>query len=174
MAQDERTSALEIALNNEMKEHEYYLSHAERTTNPLGQAMFKQIAAEELEHYERLKELHQRWTREEKWPETVPLAVKDTAIKDALEAVVQKVAELPAGDDDDLKAIQVAIEFESRGTAFYENLRDQSEDPKEKAFFNLLAQIEREHHLYLVKAEGFLRDPASWYTLMEHPTMDGA
>ena len=69
----QRLNALEVALNNELREHEFYKINAGRTKNPIGKAMFAQIAADELEHYNRLKELHARWSKEEKWPETVPL-----------------------------------------------------------------------------------------------------
>ena len=76
---EERLNALEIALKNEMNEHHFYLKNAERTANPVGKAMFAQIASEELEHYERLKQLADNWKKDKKWPETVPLKVKDTA-----------------------------------------------------------------------------------------------
>jgi rubrerythrin len=36
------------------------MKHAQRTKNPIGKAMFQQIGDEELGHYERLKELHQK------------------------------------------------------------------------------------------------------------------
>ena len=52
-----RLNALETALNNEMRERAFYLRHAARTKNPVGRAMFQQIGDEEIEHYERLKEL---------------------------------------------------------------------------------------------------------------------
>ena len=75
MDEKDRLNALEVALNNEMREREFYLKNAKRTKNPLGKAMFKQIGDDELEHYERLKQLHQKWTKQEKWHETVPLKV---------------------------------------------------------------------------------------------------
>ncbi len=61
MKEQENLNALEVALTNEMREREFYLKNAERTKNPVGKAMFNQIADEELEHYERLKEVHERW-----------------------------------------------------------------------------------------------------------------
>ena len=74
MAGDDRLQALEVALTNEMREREFYLKNAERTSNPVGKAMFLQIADEELEHYERLKELHDKWQKKEKLPAVwVPL-----------------------------------------------------------------------------------------------------
>jgi len=41
-----RLDALQVALTNEMREHEFYLQNAKRTSNPAGKAMFQQIAAE--------------------------------------------------------------------------------------------------------------------------------
>lgn len=170
----ERLNALEVALNNEMRERAFYHQNAQRTKNPLGKAMFQQIGDEELEHYERLKELHQKWEKQEKWPETLPLKVKDTVIKDVLMDVLKKVNELPGGDDDDLQAVRTAIDFEAKGTKYYENLRDSSSNPKEKQFFDLLARIEQEHYLSLKDTEEYLVDPVSWYRKKEHHTLDGA
>ena len=174
MKEQENISALEVALNNEMREREFYLKHAERTKNSVGKAMFKQIADEELEHYERLTEVHERWMKNEKWPETVPLKVNNTVVKNVLKDSIKDVDMMPEKDDDDLKAIQTAIDFESKGVTHYANLRDSVSDPKEKEFFNLLSTIEHEHYFSLKDTEEYLIDPASWYTKAEHHGLDGA
>ncbi len=173
MRNEERLNALEVALNNEKSEREFYLKHAEKTRNPLGKAMFRQIADEELEHYERLKQLHEKWKKGEGWPETVPLKVKDTIVKDILKDMVKKAERMPPGDADDLEAIQTAIEFEAEGAIYYANLRDKVTDPKEKQFFNLLADMEHEHFVSLKDTEEFLTNPAAWYQKMEHTSLDG-
>jgi rubrerythrin len=169
-----RLDALQVALTNEMREHEFYLQNAKRTGNPAGKAMFEQIAAEELEHYERLKELNAKWGKEQKWPETVPLKVKDTTVSAILKDMVRKAARMPKGDADDLKALRTAIDFEANGAVFYAKLRDDCTDSKEKAFFNLLADIEHEHYVSLKDAEELLVDPVSWYRNKESSGLDGA
>jgi len=174
MKEEKRLNALEVALNNEMRERAFYLKHAQRTKNPVGKAMFRQIADEELEHYERLKELHDKWKKEEMWPETVPLKVKDTVVKNVLLDLMKAADKTPERDDDDLKAIQTAIDFEAAGEAFYAKLRDEVTDSREKAFFDLLSKIEHEHYLSLKETEEYLTDPASWFTRTEHPGLDGA
>ena len=174
MNERERLNALETALNNEMRERAFYLRHAARTKNPVGKAMFKQIGDEELEHYERLKELHAKWEKQEKWPETVPLRVKDTVVKDLLMDSVKAVDVKRGGDDDDLEAVRVAIEFEAKGAEGYAKLRDSVKNTKEKQFFSLLAQIENEHYLSLKDVEEFLTDPESYYRRREHHGLDGA
>jgi len=171
---EKRLHTLKVALDNEMREHEFYLKNAGRTNNHLGKAMFQQIAEEELEHYERLKQLKENWEKQGKWPDTLPLMVKGTAVKDILKEMVQKVSQMEAGDDDTLKAIQTAIAFEAQGVTFYARFRDEVSDPKEKAFFNLLADIEHEHFVSLKDTEEFLTDPASWYSEKESSSLDGA
>ncbi len=169
----ERSNALEVALNNELKERQFYLKNAERKKNPLGQAMFRQIGDEELEHYERLKQLHEKWKQQEKWPETVPLKVKDTNIKEVLSGLSRKVEDAPKGDADDLEAVRKALNFEAKGVKFYADLRDSVTDSKEKQFFDLLSKIEHEHFLSLKDTEEYFVDPQSWFQKMEHHTLDG-
>jgi len=173
MDEKERLNALEVALNNETRERDFYLKNAERTTNQVGRTMFRHIADEELEHYERLVQLHQRWEKSEKWPETVPLQVRDTIVKDVLKDAVTQVEGEPEKNDDDLKAIRTAIDFEEKGSRRYAALRDEVTDSKEKEFFDLLAKIEHEHFLSLKETEEFLVNPASWYTKTEHHILDG-
>jgi rubrerythrin len=173
MNEKERLNALEVALNNEMREREFYLQNAKRSKNPLGKAMFQQIGDDELEHYERLKQLHQKWNQQEKWPGTVPLKVKDTIVKDILVDFLKKVDKTAKADADDLQAVRTAIDFEAKGAKYYAQLRDDVSDPKEKQFFDLLSRIENEHYLSLKDTEEYLTDPTSWYRKMEHHTLDG-
>lgn len=170
----ERLSALQVALDNEKKEHDFYLKNAKRTKNAVGKAMFEQIAGEEMEHYERLKQISEKWEKQKKWPETVPLKVKETDVKKVLKEAARKAPKTDKGDADDLKAIRIAIEFEAKGAEYYANLRDKVSDPKEKAFFNLLADIEHEHYVSLKDTEEYLTDPVSWFRKTEGGGLDGA
>jgi hypothetical protein len=115
MNEKKRLNAIEVALANETREREFYLKNAQKTRNALGKIMFKLIGDEELEHYERLKELHQKWVQQEKWPETVPLKVKDTVVREALKDFIQQMETSPEKDENDLEAIRTAIEFEAKG-----------------------------------------------------------
>lgn len=170
----ERLNTLEVALKNEMREHEFYKLNAERTRNPLGKAMFSQIAAEELEHYERLKQLHVQWAKEEKWPDTIPLKVNDTLVGNVLKDLLQKAKEAPAADADDLKAVRTAIDFEGNAATYYALLRNDVTDPLEKAFFELMANIEHEHYVSLKEVEEYFVDPVSWFRRTEKTGLDGA
>jgi rubrerythrin len=171
---NKRMNALKFALENEQKEREFYLANARRTKNMAGKNMFKQIADEEKEHYEVLKKLHEKWQQQKKWPATVPLKVKKSLAGSILKSMAGKKAARIAGNEDDLKAIRTAIDFEARGVALYTKLEKESIDLKEKAFFNLIACVERDHLLSLRDTEEFLTDPATWYQNTEKPALDGA
>ena len=171
---NDRINALKIALNNEMKEREFYLQHSKRTTNPVGKAMFLQIANEELEHHERLQQLHDKWEKEEKWPESLPLEVGGSNLKTTIQKVIDETQNLEPGDADDLEAVRTAIAFEADGVKFYEKLKESSQDKREKAFFALLSAIENEHLQSLIETEAFFLDPAQWYQQNERSGLDGA
>jgi rubrerythrin len=171
---NKRMNALKFALENEQKEREFYLANARRTKNLAGKNMFKQIADEEKEHYEILKKLHDKWEEKKNWPETVPLKVRKSLAGSILISMAGKKSARFKGNEDDLKAVRTSIDFEARGMALYTKLGEESTDPREKEFFNLIASVERQHFLSLCDTELFLTDPATWYQNMEKPMLDGA
>jgi rubrerythrin len=173
VAKEERIKALEVALNNESREKDFYLQHAARTTNPLGKLMFQTLANDEVEHYQRILKLHEALKEEGKWPDTLPLTVKGTEIRSILLKTIASVEALPAESRDDVNAIKIAVDFESRGVSFYEKLRENVDEPLEKAFYGMLASIEREHFLSLQDALEYFQDPAGWYRTKEKPHVDG-
>ncbi len=169
----QRMSALEMALENESNEREFYLRHAGRTRNAFGRAMFLHIADDELEHYTRLKELHGKWSEQGRWPVAVDLTVKGTIISEKMRELIDRAAQAPETDDDDLKALKTAATFEAKGVEAYTALAQGTTDTKEKAFFELLAGIEREHYLALKDAQEYLQDPSSWFAGKERHGLDG-
>lgn len=170
----ERIEALETALNNERREKEFYLKNSERTSNSLGKLMFRTIAAEEDEHYQRISELKEKLQKDGKWPETLPLKIKDTEVKSVLKKFVDSVDTSQKADTTDMEAVQIAIDFESAGEAFYSRLRESTTNPREKAFFEMLARMESEHRLSLQDTYEYFKDPEGWYRIKEGHHLDGA
>jgi rubrerythrin len=171
---EERIKALEVALNNELRERDFYLKHKERTINPIGKLMFASIASDEDEHYRRIQELQKKLSRDGKWPETIPLVVKGTEVKAIIQKLVDSVDTSSKADLDDMKAVKIAVDFETKGEIFYSNLAKSVEDAVEKKFYELLASIEREHRLSLEDTYEYFQDPAGWYRIKERLHVDGA
>ncbi len=170
----ERIKALELALLNESRERDFYLKHKERTRNPHGQSMFASIAKDEDEHYQRILELHERLKKEGKWPEAVPLKVKGTDVKSLMQKLLEAIDKSSPVDQDDVEAVKVAIDFESKGEIFYRELAKSVDNPVEKNFYELLASMEREHLLSLQDTLDYFQDPAGWYRIKEKAHIDGA
>jgi rubrerythrin len=170
----ERIQTLEVALTNEKREKEFYLKNAERTTNSLGKLMFASIAGDEDEHYRRILALHKKLREEEKWPETIPLEVKGTEVKDVLKKFVDSVNTSSKADLNDMEAVKIAIDFETKGEKFYSDLAKNVANPVEKKFYEFLASIEGEHRLSLVDTMEYFQDPAGWFRIKERHHIDGA
>ena len=170
----ERIQALEVALINETREKEFYLKHAARTSNPLGKLMFASIASDEDEHYRRILALHKRLKEEGKWPETVSIEVKGTEVKDVLKKFVASVDKSSKADNNDLEAVKIAVDFETKGEMFYRDLAEKVENSMEKKFYEFLSSIEKEHRLSLVDTLEYFTDPAGWFRIKERHHIDGA
>lgn len=170
----ERIEALETALNNEKREKAFYLKNAERSTNSLGKLMFRTIASEEDEHYQRIFELKEKLQKDGKWPESLPLKIKNTEVRSVLEKFVDSVDTSQKADTNDMEAVKIAIDFETAGEAFYNKLRENTSNPREKAFFEMLARMEGEHRLSLQDTYEYFKDPEGWYRIKEGHHLDGA
>ncbi len=171
---EERIKALEVALNNEARERDFYLKHKERTTNSLGKLMFETIASDESEHFQRILKLQKKLREEGKWPDTIPLKVKGTEVESVFQKVIDSVENLPKADKDDIEAVKIAIDFEAKGERFYGELQNSVDDPLEKEFYGMLASIEREHRLSLQDTYEYFKDPEGWYRIKEKHHFDGA
>ncbi|HYB21127.1 MAG TPA: ferritin family protein [Thermodesulfobacteriota bacterium] len=171
---EERIKALEIALNNEVKERDFYLKHSKRTTNNMGKMMFATIAGDEDEHYRRIQELHQRLIKEGKWPETVPIQVKGTEVKAVIQKVIDSVDASAKADINDMEAIKIAIDFETKGEKFYRDLAQRVDNPMERKFYEFLASMEGEHRVSLQDTWDYFQDPAGWLRVKERLHVDGA
>ncbi|MCX5896178.1 MAG: ferritin family protein [Proteobacteria bacterium] len=165
--------SIEVALSNETRERDFYLLHSRRTSNSFGRLMFATLAQDENEHYQRLLVLHEKLSKEGKWPETVPLEVKNSNLKNVLKDFLNTAEKAPSAEIDDKEAIKIAIDFEEKGHRFYSGLRDAVEDAAQKRFFTILADMEMEHYLSLKETIVYFEDPAAWFADHEKPHLDG-
>lgn len=170
----DRMASIELALMNEQKEAEFYAAEADRSKNPLARAMFRTLARDETEHMNRIKKLHQKLVDDGSWPDAVKIDVAGTDVKDVLNKQVSDHASGEDHNDDDLKALEKAIAFETNGEKFYGELAETCENPMEKTFFKFLSGIEREHRLSLTDTLEYLKNPESWTEKHERIRLDGA
>ncbi|MFO8073910.1 MAG: ferritin family protein [Polyangia bacterium] len=169
----DKMSSIELAIQNERTERQFYLNEAGRSQNPVAKRLFETLAEDEEEHERRLTGLHEKLTSDGSWPEHVPIELADTNVKSVLDGIARK-QETVAHDDDDIAALNKAIEFEQKGSKLYADLAEECDNPAEKKFFSFLAGIEREHMLSIKDSLFYLEDPQGWLEDKERQGLDGA
>jgi len=171
---NERLEALEFALTNEKKEKEFYQENADRTNDPLGKAMFASIAEEETEHYNRLLELHGKLEERKKWPEEFSAELTSSKVKEILDQAAASVKAELKGNEKDIEAVRIALEFEEKGEKFYADMAVKADNDAERHFFTLLSSMEREHRLSLLDTLEYFEDPKGWLERKGGQILDGA
>lgn len=166
---EQMLSSIQCALENELRERDFYLHHSRRTASAVGRRMFETIAAEEDEHYARLLQLHDHMRAAGTWPDSIPASVGGTRIRDVLDNLSELAREPSAADADDIAAVRTAIDFEQKAYRFYSQLRERAGSTAVAGFFELLASIELEHYRSLQDTLRYFEDPSSWYTEREKP-----
>lgn len=152
----EQWGAFEKAIKSEMLEGRFYEEHAVKASHSLIKVLFEWVASEEWAHHKFLKKLHAELQAHGKLPDDIlPMATK-TSIKDFLEALIKKDSGLTKISSDDLIIVRNAIVLEEKVTTFYEHLRDNASDPKDRALFEAFLSHEHEHLQSLKDAEAFL------------------
>ncbi len=170
---ENKIKALTVALENELNERNFYLAQSEKTDNQVGKKMFLQIAAEEDEHYRRLQSIHQELSRQGKWPDTVANSVGTSNIRATFKKIAGLAKKTPAASRDDIDALNIAIQFETKAHSFYTTLCNAAESGAEKEFFKLLASVEWEHLLTLKESLLFFESPEDWFAEHEKSQLEG-
>lgn len=170
----DRMASIELALKNETVEREFYLTEANRSKNELAKSMFLQLAKDEEEHMNRIRQLHNKLIADGNWPKDMPIEVAGTNVREVLDNLTSKTVTPTDHDGNDIAALKKAIDFEAKGMDLYTRLAQSSENPMERNFFSFLASIEKEHHHSLVDTLAYLEDPEDWMMRHEHAGLDGA
>jgi rubrerythrin len=167
-------AAIEFALKNEKTEMNFYQNEANRSSNQLAQKMFSRLAKDEEEHMNQIRELHQKLIDSGQWPQNVPIQVKDTNISQVFDKIVAEKGSTTQHDNDDVAALEKAVEFETKGSRFYSEISQKCDNPMEKNFFEFLSKIEKKHQLSLEDSLAYLKDPEDWMMQHERAGLDGA
>lgn len=170
----DRMSSIELAMKNEQFEKEFYLGQARRTRNTVARILFDALAADEDEHKRRLAALYETLKRDGSWPESVPLEVAGTDVRQRLDSVARDETEAAAHDVDDMTALRKAESFEAAGVELYSNLSAACSNLQEASFFRFLSGIEREHLMSVRESIFYLEDPNGWLSAKERAGLDGA
>ncbi len=133
----EMLDAVMRALELEKETFDFYTRAEQKTFNPAGKRIFRWLARTEEEHYLKLTELFNSLDQGGRW-----VFYGGTTI--ALEP--DGPGEKQVGfDTSDREALEIAMDIEKRGIAYFEELAQKTSDPDGRGMLETLRDEEKEH-----------------------------
>ncbi len=133
----EMLDAVMRALELEKETFDFYTRAEQKTFNPAGKRIFRWLARTEEEHYLKLTELFSSLGQGGRW-----VFYGGTTI--ALEP--DGPGEKQIGfDTSDLEALEIAMDIEKRGIAYFDELAQKTTDPDGRGMLETLRDEEKEH-----------------------------
>lgn len=169
-------ATIDKAMQLEAEGRQFYLAAAERTSDPAGKKMFASLAADEEEHYDKLKREHDQLAAAGKWLRSVDVVVRQPA-RWKPPAIFPTQSQRARGevkpDANDVDALKMALKAEKDSYDFYSASRDKAEGEDAKALFSFLAEEEMGHYRLLDSALAYLGDTASFFLIEERAINEG-
>jgi len=174
ISNDVNKDVLSSAIKFEEDGRNLYLECIKKTKHPWGKSLFQSLADDELTHIERLKETFETLTVSQEYTKDfLPLAA-EKQWKNIFERAKGKLDAVVKATTTDIEALELGIDFEKKGMKYYQKLSEESRNPLEKKFYQILAQEENRHFLILKDSQELLTDPSSWFEKTEKSGLDGA
>lgn len=165
---------LSVALEMERKGKAFYDKAIGDCKNPLGHEIFKTLMKDEVVHENRIKAIYKQLEGGKEWNEEwAKMDVNHKALEPFFTGLVAKQGANVKGDTNDIKALEVGIDLETRSIEFYESNLKVATDAKEKAFLDRMVTEEKSHHKVLTDLKFYLSNPAAWFAEHERSGYDG-
>ena len=169
---DNLSKIIGMAIKMEEDGIDFYQEAAKDTSHPFGSKMFLSFAEDEKRHLTVLRDIladlklsdFNRFF-EEKTPRE--------KIKTVFREVKNEIREKIAANPDELKALKIGMDMESKSIEFYQGALEKTQDTHQKDFFTRLIAEEREHYQLLQNTHSYLEDSGDWFLWEERGMLDG-
>jgi rubrerythrin len=161
-------TALDAALSMEIEGKEFYLKSSRECRNEVGRLLFQGLAAEEDRHRQKFQIIYKEIAANKEWPNVT--VEPHTA---GLEKLFDAAASGYKFVDNELQAVQTAMNMENKTRDYYLQCIETSVYPAEKYFYQSLAREERVHHNLLQDYYEYVQNPAQFFTIKEKHSLDG-
>ena len=170
----EQFETLKGAVKFEEDGRTFFLEATAITEEKFGKSIFRSLADAELDHIERIKEIHGSLSKTGVWPDAPPLFSARRPTKTIFEEALAEIDRNVKPTTGELDAVKLGIQYEEKGLKMYQELSDNSSHPLEKKFYTQLGYEERGHMLILKDVEAYYADPVHWFSEKEKLHWDGA
>ncbi len=168
-----RSEAIGMAINLEEEGIKFYREAAGRMTDPFAKQMFLSISEDEKRH----KRIFEAMAKE---AGVVPADVSQMDQEGPIQRIRQILCEIGRKasqdldpEDNQVKALDVALAMEEKAWQFYNAAAEASADSEEKEILRKIATEENEHYRILEDTRLYLTDQAKWNIKEEKPLIDG-
>ena len=161
------SKAIDTAVKMEIDAMKFYHEAAQKTIHPFAKRMFQGFVRDEDRHLKMLRDILSGMDL--KIISLHPKAEIRTAFSDLKEQMMERIS----ASTDEIEAVQVALDFETKGFEFYKKAAAEAADEREKALFSALAGEEQEHYSILQNTYSFLKDTGDWFMWQEQGILEG-
>ena len=170
---DPALAALTQGMLIEEQGRHFYLKARDRTQHADGKRLFHSLSKDESLHLHILRTEYQAVSRGRKW---LTLNEAKASQSEELNLFPEKADELAAlirEDTTDIKALELAMDFETGGYNMYAQAA-QGADAASRGVYEFLAGEENKHFLLLQKTYQYLSSKGMWlFDDIERPMLDG-
>ncbi len=163
--------AVKMAIENEVKGREMYLSFANRAKNSVTKKTFEFLADEELRHIDKIKEIAKDETGLLEVPDLQSTSLEK--MKEIFGLSIKDFDKQATPDSDDIKAHEIGMELERKSFDFYKELSEEAADEKIRIFFDALMKEENSHYEMISKGYDFIKNPEGFYSEEEGWLLEG-
>jgi rubrerythrin len=171
--QDATLAALQFALKMEEDGKAFYLKASKASGNPLGAQLFKNLAAEEDIHRKVFEKIYDKIKNKKQWPETKFVADGGKNLKTVFSTAMEKMDKDFTPAQSELDAVKTGIAMENKTLDYYRERKEKALSSVEQQFFEQLTMQESQHAHILEDYYEFYSNPASYYNMKEHLSVDG-
>lgn len=153
-------NVFEFAMKMEKDGQEYYESCAAKTSNSALKRIWKQLAEDEVKHYEIFRRF-----RDGEVPSAASMAAEGTKILSTAKTVFEEIAAAEHDytfSGDEFSAWEKAKQLEIDTETFYREKAAEESNVDISKSFNLLADEERKHVHLIEHVLQFLHEPKQW------------
>lgn len=146
----------------------FYLKIAGKTKNPMTKRMFQSLADDEIKHIEWIDKQSAKGITAGKSNAELNKRLKKI-FADVPENVIREIE----ATDDDIKAIDIALDMERKSRDAYAEWADKSKDKEIHNLFKTLTGIEQYHYDLLQNTKDYFEKTSDWFMMEEGWMFDG-
>jgi rubrerythrin len=151
----------------------FYAKSSQAAAGDLGKKLLKGLSEEEDIHRKVFERIYKNISSNQGWPEKTIEFDRGRHLKTIFAKATEAMSKNPGAIPTEMDAIIKGMEMENKTYDFYKKRSGLSNYSGEKEFYEAIASQEEEHHRVLQDYYEFLKDPAAWYKVKEHQSVDG-